>query len=191
MQINVINVANQTVPTAKGSYQALEVTYKEVATSKVGSRKIMSFVNDSKQAFEALSAASNGEVFDIAMVKQTGKDGKEYWVWTNATKGAAGGQASVGSSGTSQQSNSNGTVAKGNWETPEERAKKQVYIIRQSSISSAISALAVGSKTAAKPDEILSLAKRFEDYVFDGLTGNIVTDTASLEDEDLFQSLPQ
>lgn len=188
MQINVINVANQTVPTAKGSYQALEVTYKEVATSKVGSRKIMSFVNDSKQAFEALSAASNGEVFDIAMVKQTGKDGKEYWVWTNATKGTTSATpAATGNSGSAGTA----TVAKGTWETPEERAKKQVYIIRQSSVSSAIAALATGSKSAPKLEDVLSYAKGIENYVFDGLTGNIVTDTASLEDEDLFQSLPQ
>ena len=189
MQINVINVANQTVPTAKGSYQALEVTYKEVATSKVASRKIMSFVNDSKQAFEALSAASNGEVFDIVMVKQTGKDGKEYWVWTNATKGTA--NAATGSAQGQTNAGSAGTVAKGTWETPTERAQKQIYIVRQSSISNAIETLAVGSKTPPKPEEVLKLAKQYEDFVFNGLTGNFAEDTKSLEDEDLFQSLPQ
>ena len=185
MQISIINVANQTVPTSKGSYQALEVTYKEVAGGKVASRKIMSFVNDSKPAFEALSSASNGEVFTISMVKQPGKDGKDYWVWTNATKGAT---AATNVQGNTQSTG--GTVAKGNWETSEERAKRQVYIIRQSSISSAISALTCGNKGGIKPDEVLQLAKRFEDYVFEGLTGNIVTDTAKLE-EDFFQDLPQ
>lgn len=181
MQITVINVANQTVPTKNGSYQALEVTYKDTG-GKVGSKKIMSFVNESKKAFETLSQATNGEVFTITQVKDT-QD--KYWVWTNAAKGAA------TSIGTATTPTTGGTVAKGNWETAEERAKRQIYIIRQSSISSAIAALGVGSKSAAKPDEILQLAKRFEDYVFDGLTGNFAVDTAALEDENLFQDLPQ
>ena len=187
MQISIINVANQTVPTSKGSYQALEVTYKEVAGGKVASRKIMSFVNDSKPAFEALSSASNGEVFTISMVKQPGKDGKDYWVWTNATKGAAN---ATGSTVSPVPTTGGATQAKGNWETTEERAKKQVYIIRQSSLSTAVAALSVGSKAAPKDTDILALAKKFEDYVFDGLTGNIVADTAKLE-EDFFQDLPQ
>lgn len=183
MQITVINVANQTVPTQKGSYQALEVTYKDTG-GKVGSKKIMSFVAQSKPAFEALSQATNGEVFTLTQVK----DDKGYWVWTGATKGTASAAASVSVPG---NSGSTGTVAKGNWETSEERAKKQIYIIRQSSISSAIAALAVGSKSAPKPEDVLQLAKRFEEYVFDGLTGNFAEDTKSLEDEDLFQNLPQ
>lgn len=185
MQITVINVANQTVPTKNGSYQALEVTYKDTG-GKVGSKKIMSFVNESKKAFETLSQATNGEVFTITQVKDA-QD--KYWVWTNAAKGAASAATSTG--GVATPVTAGGTVAKGNWETAEERAKRQIYIIRQSSISSAIAALGVGSKSAAKPDEILQLAKRFEDYVFDGLTGNFAVDTAALEDENLFQDLPQ
>lgn len=182
MQITIINVANQTVPTQKGSYQALEVTYKDTG-GKVGSKKIMSFVAQSKPAFEALSQATNGEVFTLTQVK----DDKGYWVWTGATKGGV----EAPTQGQSAAAPAASTVSKGNWETAEERAKRQIYIIRQSSISSAISALAVGSKSAAKPDEILQLAKRFEEYVFDGLTGNFAEDTKALEDEDLFQNLPQ
>ena len=188
MQISIINVTNQTVPTTKGSYQALEVTYKEVATSKVGSRNIMSFVQDSKKAFETLSTASNGEVFDISMVKQAGKDGKEYWVWTDARKGSA--QASQGQTASAAPAAS-GTVSKGNWETPEERAKKQVYIIRQSSLSTAVAALS-GGKAPPTAENILALAKTFEDYVFEGLKEekSFAASTAELED-DLFQDLPQ
>ena len=187
MQITVINVANQTVPTNKGSYQKLEVTYKG-PDGKVGSRNIMSFVPQSKPAFEALVSASHGDVFDVSMVKEAGRDGKEYWVWTNATRGVASAQGSAvpANNGTSSTS----TVAKGNWETAEERAKRQIYIIRQSSISSAVATLAVGAKKAPEAAEVLNLAKKFEDYVFEGLTGNIVTDTAALEDESLFQDIP-
>ena len=179
MQINVIAVNNQTVPTAKGSYQKLEVTYKEVQGGKVGSRNIMSFVQESKKAFEALSTASNGETFNISMVKQAGKDGKEYWVWTDAQRGTA-----AASTGAAPQAAT--TVAKGSWETSEERAARQVYIIRQSSLANAIAALSVGSKTAPKEADILQLAKKFENFVFDGLTGDLVTDVTALEDPDVF-----
>lgn len=52
---------------------------------------------------------------------------------------------------------------KSTYETPEERAKKQVYIVRQSSIATAASFLK-GEDT--QPERILELAKQFEAYVF-------------------------
>ena len=52
--------------------------------------------------------------------------------------------------------------------TPEERAKKQVYIVRQSSISSAI-AYATGVKAVKTVDELLGIAKMFESYVFNNV----------------------
>lgn len=188
MQISIINVVNQTVPTSKGSYQALEVTYKEVQGGKTGTRKIMSFVKESKSAFDNLVDAKYGDVFDVKMVKDA-QD--KYWVWTDAKKGNANaqGSAAVVDNGTKAPT----TVAKGNWETPEERAKKQVYIIRQSSLSTAVAALAANSKTTPKEEDILALAKKFEDYVFEGLKEekSFAAGTADLED-DLFQDhLPQ
>lgn len=180
MQITVVAVQNQTVPTAKGSYQALEVTYKD-GFGKIASKKIMSFVKESKAAFDTLVNAQNGEAFTIQQVKDAAD---KYWVWTNATRGAAPEQAKTGT-GPSPST----VPAKGNWETPEERAKKQIYIIRQSSLATAVAALSVGSKVAPKDVEILALAKKFEDYVFDGLTGNFAADTTSLEDDN-FHDLP-
>ena len=183
MQITVINVANQTVPTNKGSYQKLEVSYKD-DQGKTATRPIMDFVKESKPAFTALVDAQYGDVFNIDMVKQPGRDGKEYWVWTNATKGAAGAKSQQG--GTPSASTGSGTVAKGNWETAEERAARQVYIIRQSSIANAVAALSVGVKAPPKSEEILVLAKKFEDFVFKGLTGDTVADLTALEDPQEF-----
>ncbi|UOF80634.1 hypothetical protein [Caudoviricetes sp.] len=51
---------------------------------------------------------------------------------------------------------------KSTYETPEERAKKQVYIVRQSSITNAINLK--GSKATVA--EILDVAKQFESFVF-------------------------
>jgi len=53
------------------------------------------------------------------------------------------------------------------YETPEERAKKQVYIIRQSSFSSAIAGLGAGAKAPVKFEDALAYAKNIEKYIFD------------------------
>lgn len=62
----------------------------------------------------------------------------------------------------------------GNWETAEERAKKQVYIVRQSSISAAIDYFKVAPKAdkkgvyqPLKVEDIIDVAKQFEAHVFD------------------------
>ena len=180
MQITVVAVQNQTVPTSKGSYQALEVTYKD-GFGKIASKKIMSFVKESKAAFDTLVDAKGGETFTIQQVKDA-QD--KYWVWTSAARGTAG--AAPAATTVPATTNAKG----GSWETSEERAKKQIYIIRQSSLSTAVATLSVGSKSAPKDSDILALAKKFEDYVFDGLTGDFATDTKSLEDPDLFNDVP-
>ena len=48
-----------------------------------------------------------------------------------------------------------------NFETPEERAKKQVYIVKQSSISNALVVLSVGAKAPPSAQSILDLAQIF------------------------------
>lgn len=57
-----------------------------------------------------------------------------------------------------------------NYETPEERATKQVYIVRQSSLTAALKLAELQQATGNEylPDEatIIESAKLFEDYVF-------------------------
>lgn len=69
---------------------------------------------------------------------------------------------------------------KSTYETPEERAKKQVYIIRQSSIANAI-ALAATHKATATVENILQDAKTFEDYV---LGTNVNFNTEELQGDE-------
>lgn len=60
---------------------------------------------------------------------------------------------------------------KSTYETPEERAKKQVYIVRQSSISNALELVSNNpefyKKSKDQVKDVLEIAKQFEDYVFD------------------------
>jgi len=158
MQITILNVGIETKPTAKGSYQVAVVAYKN-DQGKVEGKNVFSF-GATAETFKALSVATSGQVFNITTVKND----KGYWDWTKA-------EASTGAASAPQQQNKSAgnQVPRSNYETPEERAQRQIYIIRQSSIANAISALSVGSKSAPKDADILALAKTFENFVFDGL----------------------
>lgn len=82
------------------------------------------------------------------------------------TKGSTDGQDTSNKPTTGYPPAGNGAARTSTYETPEERAKKQVYIVRQSSLSNALTALAIGAKTPPKPDEVIELARKYEDYVF-------------------------
>lgn len=58
-------------------------------------------------------------------------------------------------------------VAGSNYETREERAARQRLIVRQSSLTAAMSALGVGAGEAGDVSEILELADKFTDWVFE------------------------
>lgn len=159
MQIQVISTSVETKPTAKGSYQQLEVVYKNLTyQGKVESKKIMSFGAGAK-AFTTLSAAGNGGTFDITVVKNAAG----YNDWTDcvtAVAGAAPAQATAVPGGKAS------TPVKSTYETPEERAQRQVLIVRQSSVSSALTLHAMGAKSPPKLDEVLDTAQKISDFVF-------------------------
>lgn len=54
---------------------------------------------------------------------------------------------------------------KSTYPSDEERAKVQVYIVRQSNITAAINTLSVGAKKL-DPEDVIKVAKIYEDHVF-------------------------
>ena len=183
ISIQILSVTTETKPTSKGSYQQLEVAYKDLNNGgKVASKKVMSFAN--KEVFENLSLARPVDVFNIETVKNE-KTG--YWDWMKATKGS---QPAVAVGVISSEAPRSGGTAQsatrsGGWETPEERAKKQVYIIRQSSLSTAVEALSVGRKGEIKKEEIVELAKYLEDFIFGTKSDAVDLGTIETIPEDL------
>ena len=143
MRITVISVQVETVPTAKGSYQKAAVAYKD-EKGKITGKNIVSFVYP--EVWKLISIAQNGDVFDVVNEKI-----KDNWNWTSATR------AVEGSTPAQQSSAPVAKEYKSTYETPEERAKKQVYIIRQSSLSSAI-AYATGVKAVKTVDELIAVS---------------------------------
>lgn len=158
MQIQIIATSVETKPTAKGSYQQLEVTYKNLTfQGKVESKKLMSF-GANAAAFKALAEAPAGSQWEVTVVKND--KGFNDWTAVVASTGVAAAppQAIVAVK--------NQIGARSTYETPEERAQRQVLIVRQSSLSAAVSTLAVGAKVV-KPDDVIAVAKQYENYVFD------------------------
>lgn len=139
-----------------GSYKGTGLLYRDES----GSAKEQNFHNNAlkynPQLKDSLSSLIPGDQF--TMVKE--KEG-EFWNVKSITKNA-------GNSGVNSVSNktpANTSQGKGTWETPEERAKKQVYIVRQSSISAAV-ALAATKKVPPTAEDVIATAKLFEAYVF-------------------------
>lgn len=144
---------------SKGKYNQLTIDYVDVGSGKEHTYKLMSFVN--KDAYLLLKSAKIGDTFFVV----TNKNDKGYWQWDQVSREAMQPKANVSPRST--------------YETPEERAQKQIYIVRQSSLTNAIALL--GSK--AKVDHVISVARQFEQYVF-GLDERESFDDLPTIDED-------
>lgn len=176
IQIQFIAVAVED----KGKYKQAEVTYKDVVKGQTTSKKLMSFNNP--VVYKTMVDAKNGELYTIDMQKND----KGYWDWV-AAKISNG----LDTTNTNSDTSSTGkayTVPKSNYETPEERAKKQVYIVRQSSIGAAIATLKSDKKTPTVA-EVLSVAKEYEAYVFGDGSARIIP-LAELPPNDVTDDIP-
>ena len=154
--IEIINVQSSTKPTAKGSYTMLDVAFKRLDTGKIEGKKIMSFTN--KEVFSTLNKATQGQQFTVTSEKN---EKTTYWDWTAVD---ILGEAPTAAP-TAQPASKGFTSPKSTYETPEERAARQVLIVRQSSLSSAIDLL----KNEKKPpsvEEVLRTADVFANWVF-------------------------
>jgi len=161
MQISILNVQSTTQTAKSGKpYQQLEVAYKNLTFSgKIESKKLMPF-GAQKAAFDALANAATGSVFEVTVVKNDAG----YNDWTACVQAAPGSinNAAVTSA---KPTAGNAVQVKSTYETPEERAKKQVYIIRQSSLSAAIGSLSVGAKSALKASDVIAVAEEYYAWV--------------------------
>lgn len=100
-----------------------------------------------------------GQTVDVELTKND----KGYTEWKSVNVGAS---SSVGATAP-QSSNATTRVSGSNYETKEERAARQVLIVKQSSLSNAVAILATGAKTTPKTDEVIKLAQELADWVFE------------------------
>ena len=161
MQVTVIDVAQETLSAKNGrTFQQLVVSYKN-DKGMAQAKKLVSFANP--DLFKADKSWTKDQFINVKTVKN---DKTGYWDW-------------VGLEGetvaTSKESATPTRVTGSNYETKEERAARQVYIIRQSSLATAVDLLGQGAST----DTVIETAKVFEAYVlgnpgsFDDLADDI------------------
>lgn len=171
MKIKIIDVELSSATDKKGKpYQIVEVSYKNLTFNKVESRKIMPF-GATADTNKLLAKAQAGEFYEVEVVKNTA--GFNDWVSAKLTDEATPDSAPQASparkmeSPTSAASSGYATQpVKSTYETPEERAKKQIYIVRQSSITSAMSFFELNKAKSVSTQQVLEVAKEFENYVF-------------------------
>lgn len=136
---------------SKGKYNQLSVGYTDINSGQEHTYKLMSFVN--KEAYNMLKSSKSGDEFHVVC----NKNDKGYWTWQEVS--VLGSQVKTAKANPSPRST---------YETPEERARKQLYIIRQSSLTNAIAMLqaAGDKKTPINVDTVVHVAQKFEEYVF-------------------------
>lgn len=142
----------------KASYSVFELIYKY--GDKTGNKNIMEF---QKAAFAALKDAQQGDWFDVTTEKSA--DGK-YTNWTAVVPSTADAPSAV-SAAKAPSSGSTGR-ASGGWqgETAEERAARQVMIVRQSSAATAERFVSATRGSDGTVQDLLIVAKQIEAYVF-------------------------
>jgi hypothetical protein len=161
MQVTVIDVAQETLSAKNGrTFQQLVVSYKN-DKGMAQAKKLVSFANP--DLFKAAKSWTKDQIINVKTVKN---DKTGYWDWVGLEGEAV---------ATSKESATPTRVTGSNYETKEERAARQVYIIRQSSLATAVDLLGQGAST----DTVIETAKVFEAYVlgnpgsFDDLADDI------------------
>ena len=149
MQIEVLSVSVED----KGKYKMMECAYK-ASDGKVAAKKVMSF-GAAADVFQKLTSAKMGDKFEIT----SQKNDKGYWDWIGIADGTGVASVSAAKPGANAS-------PKSTYETPEERANRQVLIVRQSSISNAIEFSKLNAKKIPSAQEVVEVAKFFENYVF-------------------------
>lgn len=156
-----ITVLKSTKTTAEKGYPIVELAYK-TEDGKTKGMKIFGFGQQKANA-DVAGSSKPGDVLEATFQQNQ----KGFWEFK--TLSATGASETVAVS-------ADKPTAKGNWETSDERAARQVLIVRQSSLSTAVSFAEV-SKTKPSVEEVIEIAKKFEAYVM----GQKVTQTGDVE----------
>lgn len=163
MKIQINAVSGITTKQGKFKpYSQYDIEFLDLESGRPRKKHMVDF--NGPKAFEALKEAKVGQGFEIE--EKPGKD-PQYTDWVDATpitvethveapKGLAGGHGGEGRT----------TTFKSTYETPEERARKQVYIVRQSSITAALTFLGGPTVQQMSVSRVVDVAKQFEAYVF-------------------------
>ena len=190
MKIQILATTVSTKANAKGKpFQNVEVAYKNFDNDgKVESKNITSY----SSAFKVVSDARAGQAFDVL----TQKNDNGYWEWADVKRVSP---EDLGATPVTNEASHGSAVAgtrvpvattRSTYETPEERAKKQVYIVKQSSLSNAINMLSIGAKNPLESNKVMELAQTLTNWVFNDNLGKAKTALIDLPNDNLDADVP-
>jgi|SRR5687768_4606016 len=160
MNINgkVIEIAHdQTIAkNGGGSYRGTRITYRDADGALKEKAIHVNALKFNPVLNNQLKEIKNGDDITIVMEKEG-----EFWNVKSVHKGGM--EPAPVQNGNGKAANAS---PRSTYETPEERAKKQVLIVRQSSVTSAI-AFSATQKTPLNIDDVLGIAERISAFVFD------------------------
>lgn len=145
----------------KGTYEVCEVKYTNIDTEKQGSYKIVGF-GPNVSVFEAFKDAKEDDCFDVTVKKEG-----NYFNWV-AAEPMSGAPIPAKTTGATP-------APRSNFETPEERAMRQVYIARQSSLDRALEVQKQENPKGGPVDrrQLVEDAEYFVDYIMNGLDADV------------------
>lgn len=160
MQVSVKSVDIEKVTKGKNFWNKAVVTYDFKGDTR--KQTIVSFANP--EVFKTIKDLVAGDMIDVQLTK----DANDYTQWSQVTKLGGEAPAAAAAEGVAK------TVAKtvtSNYETKDERAARQVLIVKQSSIGAAVEHLK--ARKDANGQDVLDLAQKFTDWVFVPLSKDI------------------
>jgi hypothetical protein len=166
MQIELVKIGEVV---KEGKWPKMNLEY--IRDGKNATRKLVA-VGETGKVMKALQGCSPGDHVEIEMVK----DG-EYWNWVGLTPVAK------------DEAKKTSYQEKSRYETPEERALRQVYIVRQSSLTSAMKFYELrGTKFTF--EDTIALADEFVNYVFNGNAAPMEAEKPMKKDPDFDYDIP-
>jgi len=164
MIVNVIATSTED----KGKYKMMEVVYKN-AEGKASTKKLMSFTFP--DVFKFFTSVKAGDAVNVTTVKND----KGFWDWTAASNSSEEESVSKPAAGNA--------TPRSTYETADERAARQVLIVRQSTLSNALEYYKLSGKKAPSIQEIMEVASVFENHVFGRKDKPKDIDITELEDD--------
>ena len=155
-QIVIKSVSVETVTKGRNNWQKAAVEYTQ--DGKPRNQNLVSFKNPA--VFAAVKDLVDGDVVDVTLTKEG-----DFWQWAAVKKIDS--PPSAPASGRAPAA-SGGKVVGSNYETKEERAARQVLIVKQSSLAQALAYMSATDKEGTfGVNHVLDIAQQFSDWVFD------------------------
>ncbi len=174
MRIQITSIGGVTSKQGKFKpYKLYDLEFIDQESGREKKRQMIEF--NSGAAFQRLADSEIGSTWEVST--KPAKD-PQYTDWVDATPAAEEEPTEAHKASKAKATNA-AAPFKSTYETPEERARKQVYIVRQSSIGAAIAMFQAQGKQNFDEGDVVLAAREFEAYIFG--TDQAVDSTPTVE----------